>query len=186
MGKTATIESTSDLTDKQRVFCEEYVIDWNSTRAAIKAGYSEKTAYSIGSENLRKPEIQAYISEIQKDLAKLAGVSALRNMKELAKIAYSSAGAMRSNWEEVRNWDDLSDDDKSILSEIEVTKRSFGSEESPIFETKVKYKVCDKQRAIEILNKMNKWTEPEIAGGELMVHVNWTNPFDPTKPKPKT
>ncbi len=74
------------LTDKQKRFCEEYVIDWNATRSAIAAGYSENTAYSIGSENLKKPDILDYIEEIQKDLSKLAGVSALGNILELKKI----------------------------------------------------------------------------------------------------
>lgn len=78
----------NELTDKQRRFCEEYVIDWNATRAATAAGYSEKTAAVIGGENLRKPYIQEYIEEIQKDLAKLAGVSALGNLIELRKIAF--------------------------------------------------------------------------------------------------
>lgn len=78
----------NELTDKQRRFCEEYVIDWNATRAATAAGYSEKTARTIGAENLTKPNIQEYIEEIQKDLAKLAGVSALGNLIELKKIAF--------------------------------------------------------------------------------------------------
>lgn len=79
------------LTDKQRRFCEEYVIDWNATRAAIAAGYSENTASETGYENLRKPQIAAYIEEIQKDLEKLAGVSALRNIKALSEIAFSES-----------------------------------------------------------------------------------------------
>ena len=45
------------LTNKQARFVEEYLRDFNATQAAIRAGYSEKTAYSIGWENLRKPEI---------------------------------------------------------------------------------------------------------------------------------
>lgn len=49
------------LTDKQKLFAEEYLIDLNAAQAAIRAGYSEKTAYSIGNENLKKPEIQEYI-----------------------------------------------------------------------------------------------------------------------------
>jgi phage terminase small subunit len=49
------------LTHKQRLFVEEYLRTWNATQAAIAAGYSEKTAYSIGSENLKKPEIAAEI-----------------------------------------------------------------------------------------------------------------------------
>lgn len=49
------------MTEKQKRFCDEYLIDLNATQAAIRAGYSERTAYSIGTENLRKPEISAYI-----------------------------------------------------------------------------------------------------------------------------
>ena len=51
------------LNDKQQRFCDEYLIDLNATQAAIRAGYSEKTAYSIGNENLKKPEIKAYIEQ---------------------------------------------------------------------------------------------------------------------------
>lgn len=52
------------MTDKQRIFCEEYLIDLNATQAAIRAGYSEKTAYSTGNENLKKPELQEYIQKM--------------------------------------------------------------------------------------------------------------------------
>jgi phage terminase small subunit len=49
------------LTAKQQRFCDEYLIDLNATQAAIRAGYSKKTAYSIGVENLNKPELKKYI-----------------------------------------------------------------------------------------------------------------------------
>ena len=55
------------MTEKQKLFCEEYLISLNATQAAIKAGYSEKTAYSIGNENLKKPEIQEYIQKRLKE-----------------------------------------------------------------------------------------------------------------------
>lgn len=51
------------MTDKQKRFCDEYLVDFNATQAAIRAGYSKKTAYSIGDENLRKPELKKYIDE---------------------------------------------------------------------------------------------------------------------------
>lgn len=51
------------LTEKQKRFCDEYLIDLNATQAAIRAGYSEKTAHSIGAENLTKPEIQKRLSD---------------------------------------------------------------------------------------------------------------------------
>ena len=48
---------------KQKRFCDEYLIDCNATQAAIRAGYSPKTAYSIGVENLKKHELKNYIDE---------------------------------------------------------------------------------------------------------------------------
>lgn len=51
------------LTPKQQMFVHEYLVDLNATQAAIRAGYSEKTAYATGHENLRKPEIAQAIAE---------------------------------------------------------------------------------------------------------------------------
>ena len=49
------------LTTKQKIFCDEYLKSGNAIEAAIKAGYSPKTAKSIGQENLTKPDLKAYI-----------------------------------------------------------------------------------------------------------------------------
>jgi phage terminase small subunit len=51
------------MTPKQQRFCDEYLIDLNATQAAIRAGYSEKNARNIASENLAKPDIKQYIDE---------------------------------------------------------------------------------------------------------------------------
>ena len=51
------------MTAKQKRFCDEYLIDLNATQAAIRAGYSEKTAGVIGDENLKKPYIKEYIEK---------------------------------------------------------------------------------------------------------------------------
>lgn len=56
------------LNEKQKKFIEEYVICLNATEAAKKAGYSKKTAYSIGQENLKKPEIKKAINEYLKKI----------------------------------------------------------------------------------------------------------------------
>jgi phage terminase small subunit len=53
------------LTAKQECFVEEYLIDLNATQAAIRSGYSDKTAHAIGAENLSKPEISAAVSKAQ-------------------------------------------------------------------------------------------------------------------------
>lgn len=51
------------LTAKQQRFCDEYLIDLNATQAAIRAGYSQKTAKAIGNENLTKPDLKEYIGK---------------------------------------------------------------------------------------------------------------------------
>ena len=55
------------LTAKQQRFCDEYLIDLNATQAAIRAGYSEKTAGVIGNENLQKPYLKEYIEKRMKE-----------------------------------------------------------------------------------------------------------------------
>ena len=56
------------LTIKQKKFADEYIISGNATEAAIKAGYKESSARSIGNENLTKPDIKSYIEERMKEL----------------------------------------------------------------------------------------------------------------------
>ena len=69
-------EIKSDLNDKQRRFIREYLVDRNATQAAIRAGYSRKTAGQIGSENLTKPEIQREIAAAEADLARRTEITA--------------------------------------------------------------------------------------------------------------
>lgn len=78
------------LTDKQKRFCEEYLIDLNATQAAIRAGYSEKTAYRTGADNLRKPQIEEYIAKRQKELSRSTEITQERVIKELALIVFSN------------------------------------------------------------------------------------------------
>lgn len=75
------------LTPKQRRFVQEYLIDLNATQAAIRAGYSQKTARQAGAENLSKPVIAGAISEAQKKVGEAAGISAERVLTEIWNIA---------------------------------------------------------------------------------------------------
>jgi len=76
------------LTDKQRRFVEEYLVDLNATQAAIRAGYSEKTARSIGAENLAKPDIARAVSEAQDDRSRRTVIDqtwVLRHLREIVE-----------------------------------------------------------------------------------------------------
>lgn len=79
-----------ELTDKQKGFAEEYLVDLNATQAAIRAGYSVKTAGSIGSENLTKPKIQQIIAERMAQRSKSTGVRQEHVIQELSKIAFTT------------------------------------------------------------------------------------------------
>lgn len=78
------------LTDKQRKFCDEYLIDLNATQAAIRAGYSPKTAEQTASRLLRNVKVQEYIAKRQKELSRSTEVTQERVIKELALIAFSN------------------------------------------------------------------------------------------------
>ena len=77
----------SKLTPKQEKFCREYIIDLNATQAAIRAGYSKKTAQEIGSENLSKPMIANFLAQLQAPITKKALVDAEYVLTGLKHIA---------------------------------------------------------------------------------------------------
>ena len=74
------------LTDKQDMFCKEYIIDMNATQAAIKAGYSEKTATQTGYENMTKPYIVERIAELNKGRMERVQITADDVLRDLIKI----------------------------------------------------------------------------------------------------
>lgn len=78
------------LTPKQIKFIDEYLIDLNATQAAIRAGYSKKTAQRIGSENLSKPLLQAEIQKRRNKLQTKCEITQERVLRELAAIAFAS------------------------------------------------------------------------------------------------
>lgn len=67
--------SMDKLTDKQRQFCHEYIVDFNATQAAIRAGYSEKTAYSHGQRLLKNVEVSDYINKLKEEKIKNCDIS---------------------------------------------------------------------------------------------------------------
>jgi phage terminase small subunit len=77
------------LTAKQQTFVREYLVDLNATQAAIRAGYSTKTAAEIGAENLRKPQIAEAVQKAIDARAERTQISADRVLAELAKIGFS-------------------------------------------------------------------------------------------------
>ena len=74
---------------KHEVFCEEYLKDLNATQSAVRSGYSQKTAGSIGQRLLKKVEIQHRISELMEERSKRTEITADKVIKELGAIAFN-------------------------------------------------------------------------------------------------
>ena len=75
-----------ELNEKQKIFCQEYMKDLNGTQAAIRAGYSEKTARSIGNRLLTNVDIQAYIQELQEGIRKRNQITVDEIMSDLIEV----------------------------------------------------------------------------------------------------
>ena len=163
-----------NLTEKQKAFCREYILDWNATRAAKMAGYSEKTAEVIGFENLRKPNIKDYIEEIQKDLEKQAGISRLMVVNEFKKMAFSSIAHLHNTWVERKEFEKLTEEQKACIEEISTRVRKVEPKDlEPFYVEEIKIKLHSKTRALENINKMlgyNAVEKTEVSG-EIPINV---------------
>ncbi|WP_462327360.1 terminase small subunit [Desulfobaculum sp.] len=139
---------TKRLTEKQRRFVEEYLVDLNATQAAIRAGYSEKTARAQGYENLTKPDIAAAIEKAQARLARRTDITQERVLQELARIGFSDMADFLS-WGpkgvELTASDGLTRDQSACVSEVSETVTQFGGS--------TRIKLHSKTRALELLGR---------------------------------
>lgn len=132
------------MTDKQKRFVEEYLIDLNATQAAIRAGYSPDTAEQIGHQQLKKTSVANAIAIEQAKRSKRTGVSQDRVVRELAKIAFA-------NLPDIVNTFDGSvipsadRDDLACIQSIKVKQTESMTERE--------VKLADKTRALELLGK---------------------------------
>ena len=78
--------ATPDLNTKQKMFCKEYLIDLNATQACIRAGYSEKTARTIGSKLLTKVDIQKEIDRLKAIREKKVELTAEKVLKDIERV----------------------------------------------------------------------------------------------------
>ena len=143
------------MTKKQQRFVEEYLIDLNATQAAIRAGYSVKTANEQGAQNLAKLSIQEAIAQEMAERSKRTGVNQDRVVLELAKIAFVNPKNL-INSKDASIKADATDDDLACVQSIKV-KTMYGDKGTSV-EREVK--LYDKQRALEQLGKhLGMWND---------------------------
>jgi phage terminase small subunit len=185
------IDKKTGLTEKQKLFCEYYIEDWNATKAAIRAGYSEKTAKVIGCQNLTKINVKDYIEEIQLDLEKISGLSKLKVLNEHKKIAFSTIAHLHNTWIELKEFEAISDEHKQCIKKIERKiniKSTYNpqTEEYDEYEVEfVKIELYDKLKSLDSINKMLGYDVPQKVehagdGGMFNIIIN-----HPSKDKDK-
>lgn len=133
------------MTDKQARFCEEYMIDLNATQAAIRAGYSPKTAREQARALLTKLDIKNRIAQLQAEQSRRTGVTSDRVVRELAKIAFVNAGDLIDP-ETASVKVDAARDDLAAVQSVKV--KSFGEDG-----LEHEIKLADKLRALDLLGK---------------------------------
>lgn len=94
----------SELTEKQKRFCQEYVIDLNATKAAIRAGYSEDTADVQGSRLLGNVKVENFIKELQSDKSDELNIT----FNDIAKGVYDIAINSDRDTDKLKAYDQLS------------------------------------------------------------------------------
>ena len=142
-------------------------MDFNGTQAAIRAGYSEKTAAAIGSQNLIKLNIQNEIKKMQDNLAETAGMGRLKLIKEHIKIAFSSIAHLHDTWIKRKDFESLTEDQKVLYcrNRHQRLKPNMNlilnyRKREPIRVEYVRIKLYDKQKALDSISKMLGYDAP--------------------------
>ncbi len=151
------------LTAKQELWCLEYLEDLNATAAAKRAGYSEKTARQMGSENLSKPALTAYIQQNMNKRADRTGITQDRVLQEMALIAFGDVRGLFDENGNLRPIHELDEDTARAIAGFEVV--AVKDKDGDIEYVK-KVKTVDKVRGLDMLAKhLQMFTETHVHSG---------------------
>jgi phage terminase small subunit len=152
------------LTEKQKAFCREYIREWNATHSYLVAYPNTKNENTAGVEAfrlLRNPKIEEYITEIQKNREKLSGLSFLKVIEEHKKLAFSSIAHLHNTWIERKDFELLTEDQKTCIAEISTqVRKNTDGDGTPIDVEFIKIKLYDKQKALDSISKMLGYDAP--------------------------
>lgn len=136
------------LRPKHKRFADEYLIDLNATKAAIRAGYSPKSAAQQGSELLKHPKVRAYIDARMAELSRRTGVNQERIIRELARIAFLDPTKL-VDMDEATVLAGATEDDRAAISAVRVKR--IPTQDGEGVEREIRF--ADKIRALELLGK---------------------------------
>lgn len=142
------------LNDKHKIFISEYLVDRNATAAAIRAGYSEKTAKQQGSRLLTNADIKAEIDRRTEKRAERLEITADRVLQEIAKLAFMDPRRFFNSDSSPKQIGELDDDTAAALAGMEVVELFDGQgDQKHCYGLLKKYKLADKGQNLERLGK---------------------------------
>lgn len=145
------------MTNAQKIFCDEYLIDLNATRA-YKVAYSrckkDETANVNGSKLLRNTKVQEYISERMKEREQRTEVTQDMVIQELARIAFLDISKLYNENGKLKNIQDIDKDTVKAIASLETLEEydGYGDDREKIGDTQ-KVKLLDKTKALELLGR---------------------------------
>jgi phage terminase small subunit len=155
------------LTDRQRVFCDEYLVDLNGTAAAKRAGYSAKTARVMAQQNLENPAVINQLAVLMKERSERTQVTADRVITEVARLGFSDLRKLFDDKGALLPIYQWPEDAAAAVSAVEVDElfEGFGENRVQVGYTK-KVKLWDKGKALEMLGRHLKlWVDRIEATG---------------------
>ena len=157
------------LTIKQENFCNYYVECGNASEAYRRAynavNMKDKTIWERASKLLNEYKVSTRVEELRRQANDMAKITKERILKELSNMAFSSISEMHNTWIERKEFDKLTESQKASIKSIstKVLKKNIGTKDDPqIVDVEfVKIELYDKIKAIECINKMLGYNEPE-------------------------
>lgn len=142
----------AELTPKQRQFVAEYLIDLNATQAAMRAGYSAKTANEQASRLLANASVAQAVADGQAKRLQKAELTAERVLEEMRRLAFSDVRALFDAEGNLKPLHQLTVEESACISSLEVIIKNAQAGDGKT-DTVHKIRVWDKTRTLEMLAK---------------------------------
>lgn len=155
---TKTARGAVELTPRQSRFVDEYLVDQNATKAAERAGYSLKTAYSQGQRLLKNAEIRRRVDEGLEAQQERTQVSSDDVLYQLANMGFADIRQLFTPGGQLRSIHDLPDDIAAAIQSIKVVTKTIpgAGDEEPEVEYVHEVKLVDKVKPLELIGKHYK------------------------------
>lgn len=167
------------LTDKQAAFVKEYPVDLNATQAAIRAGFSEKTARAKASQLMDLPHVMEAIEAEMAKRSERTEITQDRVLQELARVGFSDIRKLFTETGSLKRPEEWDDDAAAFVSSIEVVVRKVPGGDEDEVEHIHKVKLWDKNSALEkiarhlgMLNDKMKVEHSGVDGAPLVPVLN--------------